>query len=1089
LYRILYVDDEPALLEIGKLFLEQSGQLIVDTITSAPAALALLSSKSYDAIIADYQMPDMDGIEFLKTVRASGNSIPFILFTGRGREEVVIQALNEGADFYLQKGGEPKSQFTELSNNILYAMMRRRSEDSLRQSEAQLRQIIDLVPHMIYAKDRDGKYLLANRAVAEGYNTTVANLEGISHARFHSDPVELRHMLEDDREVMMTGKTKFIPEEPYVDAFGKHRFLQTTKVPFTTSGNNQQAVLGISIDITEHKRVEEELKKKNEELNASYEQLTATEEELRENYNELAKSQKLLSESETQYRNVVEDQTEFISRFLPDGTHVFVNEAYCRYFGLKRDGILGHRFRPEIPVEDREIVKRFFASLTPDHPVDSIEHRIIMPDGSIRWQRWSDRAIFDREGHIREYQSVGRDVTDRKNAENELQAAYEQITAAEEELRAQYDELRNREQVIRESEQKLQGIVQGSPIPQFVIDKDHRVVSWNRALEDYSGVSAKEVVGTTHAWKAFYDSERPVLSGLLVENNTGKIREFYAGKIHKSKYVEGACEVTDFFPRMGGHGIWLHFTAAPIRDDEGNIIGAVETLEDITERKKAEEELQVSYEQLAATEEELRHQFDELKKSGDELRESEEKFRTLFNNANDAIYLHEVLPDNRPGKFLEVNDTLCSRLGYTRKELLAMTVGEIVSDAHRQRMGEISEQLTRERIHSFYGEHKRKDGSVFPVEINSHRFTFSGREIVLVSARDITERKQVEEAIRESEEKFRGIFDSINDGIHIHEITPDGKPGKFIEVNEVACRMLQYTRKELLERGPLDFVTEFHNRPFNDIIAELSATGHSIFETEHRRKDGTIFPVEINSHVVGLKGKKVMVSVVRDITERKQAGEALQQANKKIALLTNITRHDLNNQILALNGFVELLHEKIADPALENYFTWIMQVSDRISSMIQFTKAYESIGETTPRWQDIRDLVETAAKQVPTGNIVVQNDLPGGAEVFADPLIVKVCYNLIDNAVRHGRGITTITFSAEEHDGAFVIACEDNGDGIPEALKEKIFEQGFGKNTGLGLFLARLVLSITGITIRETGEPGKGARFEVTVPREKYRTG
>jgi len=157
--------------------------------------------------------------------------------------------------------------------------------------------------------------------------------------------------------------------------------------------------------------------------------------------------------------------------------------------------------------------------------------------------------------------------------------------------------------------------------------------------------------------------------------------------------------------------------------------------------------------------------------------------------------------------------------------------------------------------------------------------------------------------------------------------------------------------------------------------------------------------------------------------------------------------------------------------------------------MIQFTKAYETIGETTPRWQDIRALVETAAKQVPTGNIVVKNDLPFGAEVFADPLIVKVCYNLIDNAVRHGGGITTIRFSAREHDGAFVIVCEDDGDGIPEALKEKIFEQGFGKNTGLGLFLARLVLSITGITIGETGEPGKGARFEITVPREKYRTG
>jgi PAS domain S-box-containing protein len=124
-----------------------------------------------------------------------------------------------------------------------------------------------------------------------------------------------------------------------------------------------------------------------------------------------------LKESEARYRNVVEDQTEFISRFLPDGTHVFVNDAYCRYFGLKREDIIGHRIRPRIPAEDRERVKQFFASLTPDHPVDSIEHRIIMPDGTILWQRWSDRAIFDSSGTITGYQSVGRDITEQRQAE------------------------------------------------------------------------------------------------------------------------------------------------------------------------------------------------------------------------------------------------------------------------------------------------------------------------------------------------------------------------------------------------------------------------------------------------------------------------------------------------------------------------------------------------------------------------------------------------------------------------------------------------------------------------------------------------
>jgi PAS domain S-box-containing protein len=124
-----------------------------------------------------------------------------------------------------------------------------------------------------------------------------------------------------------------------------------------------------------------------------------------------------LKESEARYRNVVEDQTEFISRFLPNGMYVFVNDAYCRYFGLNHEDIVRHRFRPKIPVEDQERVNRFFASLTPDHPVDNIEHRIIMPDGTIRWQRWSDRAIFDSSGTITEYQSVGQDITEKKEAE------------------------------------------------------------------------------------------------------------------------------------------------------------------------------------------------------------------------------------------------------------------------------------------------------------------------------------------------------------------------------------------------------------------------------------------------------------------------------------------------------------------------------------------------------------------------------------------------------------------------------------------------------------------------------------------------
>ncbi len=225
----------------------------------------------------------------------------------------------------------------------------------------------------------------------------------------------------------------------------------------------------------------------------------------------------------------------------------------------------------------------------------------------------------------------------------------------------------------------------------------------------------------------------------------------------------------------------------------------------------------------------------------------------------------------------------------------------------------------------------------------------------------------------------------------------------------------------------------------------------------------------------------------KEVAERKRAEDALRQANKKLTLLSSITRHDINNQLTVLMGYLTIMVKKLPDTTHNDYFQKIEIAAKRISSMIQFTREYESIGVNAPLWQDCRTLVDTAAKDAPLGRIIVKNDLPVGQEMFADPLIVKVFYNLMDNAVRYGEKITTIRFYALESGDDHIVVCEDDGNGVAVEEKERIFTRGFGKNTGLGLTLSREILAITGITIKETGEPGTGARFEMVVPKGAWR--
>jgi signal transduction histidine kinase len=165
------------------------------------------------------------------------------------------------------------------------------------------------------------------------------------------------------------------------------------------------------------------------------------------------------------------------------------------------------------------------------------------------------------------------------------------------------------------------------------------------------------------------------------------------------------------------------------------------------------------------------------------------------------------------------------------------------------------------------------------------------------------------------------------------------------------------------------------------------------------------------------------------------------------------------------------------------YIVKLESAAMAIKEQIEFTRVYQDLGSHEPKWHALDQVISRL--QVPSA-LALLADLPH-VEIFADPILNKVFYNLMDNAVRHGQKVSTITASAHEVPEGLLIFWEDDGVGIPADEKEKIFSKDYGKHTGLGLFLAREILSVTGITVKETGEPGRGARFEILVPTGSYR--
>lgn len=345
---------------------------------------------------------------------------------------------------------------------------------------------------------------------------------------------------------------------------------------------------------------------------------------------------------------------------------------------------------------------------------------------------------------------------------------------------------------------------------------------------------------------------------------------------------------------------------------------------------------------------------------------------------------------------------------------------------------------------------------------------------------DITEKKQAEVALLEKEERYRTIVENNLDGFFRVDMA-----GLLVMANPALARMFGYASPgEMIGIS----VKRLYSRPENrqNVLERIAKETHvSDYEIEFVRKDGSVFWGSLNGQFLHDENGQIsgIESVIRDITERRTMEHAIQEANRKLNLLNSIIRHDVTNQLTALQGFIQIASLKKTDPVIADYLRKIDDIASTINRQIEFTRTYQELGVKQPSWLVVEEIIARVESRVQ----IKFSKTCGGLEVLADPMLEQVFSNLCDNTVRHGGHVTRITVRCEREPDGLIIIVEDDGTGVPAAEKEKIFIRGYGRHTGLGLFLAREILSITGIGIKETGIPGQGARFEMLVPKGSFR--
>ncbi len=801
-YTILCVDDDPDLLAVEKMFIEDTGEFSVLLQHSAKEALAALGRQRYDAIVSDFQMPQMNGLSLLKEVRSSFGNIPFIIFTGRGREEVAIEALNNGADFYIQKGGDPEAIFAELIHFIRRAIQMREAQATIAEQEQRYHDIQN-ANDLIQSVTPDGRFLFVNQKWLDTLGYSEHEIDSINLFDI-IDPESMEHCqavfprVIDGEDVGIIDVTFRATDgrKVYAEGFASCRIID----------GKPQYTRGIFKDVTDRKETEQALK-----------------------------------ESEEKFRTLVEHSLDAILILDPRGVVLFANHAAGKLIEAEDyRTMLGKKNVLEfIAPPSQDAVVADFSKVAQGIDGFIAQYQVITAQHRTRWVESIGKAItFEKKPAI--IISL-RDITDRMQTES----------------------------VMRESEEKFRTIFAASPYPIAINSMpDQKFIAVNPSLVKIGGYSEEEILG-----------KNPVELGLISLTEAARLvsRAVLAGG--KVENVPLALTAKD------GRRIHVLFSTIPIT--LGGKPASVTVTAEVTHLKRIEEELiqknedlSAAYEELTATEEELRANYEELHNHERALKESEEKYRLLTETTPDVIYMIDL-----EGNITHISPQI-ARYGYTPEDLLSKNFAAFLEKDDVARAVADMEKTIATGLPTITPMKMRdRDGNVHWLEDNGAAVRDASGTITGITGilRDITERREIEQALRESEEKFRALVENALEGIFIVNFT-----GKLLFANPSAARIvdIEDPRSVIGRPNVMDLVATA-SKPA--VLKDLAQVAQGIDAYLVRYKLITAKKREIWVECIGKKisfeGSTAMLVSMRDVTERHKAELDLRESESRLATL------------------------------------------------------------------------------------------------------------------------------------------------------------------------------------------------------------